>query len=1335
MGNKNDSIIILSMLSLLLILSFIGISAAVNICPVEKKPTEMSITHSQLPRNEPIGVFNNKINVQILLEWVDRATGERGPLPGKNVTVTMMILDKYLKMQSDGSFQLVSSESNFIVQTDTDGKIDLSVIVDPFNPKKVSYSITADYIPATKDSYIGSTANAKYTPTSMPLFSLAACLPLVLILGMLMGAMYVSGRNPLGALDLSRAAFRVPGVERRAVKGTIKPIGGGVGKNILPGVGGDIARVTRAAVGVMVPIAARLATRFAAKTVRQVGGTALKGVLKPKTIWVVGKGAVNTALAVGKFAYSAPGEAGKKAKVVKTTELIRGTENLMRYKPSEKKVALAKPQREELKGLRAGEEYVFKEKKSLKTDVSESWGAFTASMSQIGHGISKGTETSRAEVKKMYNQTIVYTYDRIMQGDLSVLGNLTGGERTQSIAGRTTQSKQMSDVYDRLMKENRWSATEAPSLATAQKKLDRKEISQSTFDSILKESKLREQIKNTGQIRIAKKELDNQREKFEKSIDSVKKEIEYKTAKEDIANIKKESNSAMGLSKTTVNAVLGQIAENFKTYLSKKEVPKNKIDSMLSYAINDKATAKQLIEKFPELAKDEKIAKNLEKLGKIILSLGNTIDASEKLAKLKENTHNINNVYEAARHLTDKDCDINRPYKDTKISPNDAIKFIHASETGNMIGEYKEAEKAVGVVYAAVNLKGDTDKLESILRINLGSNLNDERVKEKLTKQFGADLAKYIDVEGSFAQIGMNVKKISWTEQQGVDSDGKPIMVIVNLPKEDVDKFINGLKKEKFTNYIDKGMGLQDINEKMLDKMGISGKSAEKILDELQNEKSDLKAGMPNSLKIINDNAKNYLGYDFDQLKDGKITDRLEQKLKDLGIEDQKSNMKKFAMEGSSAAFKEIAIARGTPAAEADKLAAETTVYVKMIKENGTLLADFLEGTNFFKNANIMTKGGEDFFEGRMTEGERHEYRKELDMLRSGVTEMTKDGKTVTLETLSDFIKKDKITTKDFEKYIDNLTDFTPSGYLQKPGAGFAAIDKLTSLSIAASQANISIPVTEIIEDPSKAGANAPAVLRDLRSELQKEGVGVDATSAKLKAEIYLADENKLSEAITKIHSGDITSSESQLPGIVAGISYAADSVINKENSNTAASVNPKLKDQIDKSRADNETETVKNYLQQIAETAKQSSIVTVRTVEERPISGDNPLNKDTTTTVKTLKIYDGDVDNTSELFRRTATDDLADWKPTPETESFVHKNNMNDGGHIDFKNEELAKQRLKALVISAIENKAPYGVVSNSEVTFGDVSVKVDKDKLYILKKRTMVDMLPGKSSSEKSA
>ena len=130
---------------------------------------------------------------------------------------------------------------------------------------------------------------------------------------------------------------------------------------------------------------------------------------------------------------------------------------------------------------------------------------------------------------------------------------------------------------------------------------------------------------------------------------------------------------------------------------------------------------------------------------------------------------------------------------------------------------------------------------------------------------------------------------------------------------------------------------------------------------------------------------------------------------------------------------------------------------------------------------------------------------------------------------------------------------------------------------------------------------------------------------------------------------------------------------------------------------------------------------------EEKYVSENNPLEKDSTTKFVQVKVYEENVDQTSKLFQIMVTGKPDEWTPT---ESYEHK--LLDGGYIDFKDEKSAQQRLNALVVSAMKNNAAFEVVSNTEIIFKDVSIKVDKDKLYITTKKILTDKVgkPGSGS-----
>ncbi|MEM2974431.1 MAG: hypothetical protein QW112_02290, partial [Candidatus Micrarchaeia archaeon] len=80
----------------------------------------------------------------------------------------------------------------------------------------MSYNITAVY--EGSSMFYGSVKTAGYKPVSAGTISVMACLPLAIILGVLMAAMYAAGRDPFAFMDISRF-IRLPRVERAPIKG------------------------------------------------------------------------------------------------------------------------------------------------------------------------------------------------------------------------------------------------------------------------------------------------------------------------------------------------------------------------------------------------------------------------------------------------------------------------------------------------------------------------------------------------------------------------------------------------------------------------------------------------------------------------------------------------------------------------------------------------------------------------------------------------------------------------------------------------------------------------------------------------------------------------------------------------------------------------------------------------------------------------------------------------------------------------------------------------------------------------------------------------------------
>ena len=215
----------------MLLLLLPAIILALDICPIEKMPTEISIDHARHPRNIALGVTTNTIEVTTTLESVNRDTGERTALANREIVFEITLTDKFVSQTSSGLFTLSDTPSPFPVKTDADGTVSMIISTDrpmletSMNPKKISYAITASFAPGTREPLLGSAKTVKYTPGSFPLISMEACFPLLLVFALLIGAMFASGQNPFGMLDFSRAAFRAPQMRHRPVKGvTVSPL-------------------------------------------------------------------------------------------------------------------------------------------------------------------------------------------------------------------------------------------------------------------------------------------------------------------------------------------------------------------------------------------------------------------------------------------------------------------------------------------------------------------------------------------------------------------------------------------------------------------------------------------------------------------------------------------------------------------------------------------------------------------------------------------------------------------------------------------------------------------------------------------------------------------------------------------------------------------------------------------------------------------------------------------------------------------------------------------------------------------------------------------------------
>jgi len=201
--------------------------SAVNFCPTDKFPTELSIIHSRHPKNIATGVMENTLELRVTLESVSKGTEERVPLPNQEILLDISIVDKFLQRTGSGSFMLADNSSPFSMVADGNGSVEMVISTDDLypgrnvDPRKISYSIKASFAPLPKSPYLGSVKTEIYTPSEIPLISLAACLPLVVVLGLLMMAMSASGRDPFSMLDISRFAFRGPSLGRVQAKGKI----------------------------------------------------------------------------------------------------------------------------------------------------------------------------------------------------------------------------------------------------------------------------------------------------------------------------------------------------------------------------------------------------------------------------------------------------------------------------------------------------------------------------------------------------------------------------------------------------------------------------------------------------------------------------------------------------------------------------------------------------------------------------------------------------------------------------------------------------------------------------------------------------------------------------------------------------------------------------------------------------------------------------------------------------------------------------------------------------------------------------------------------------------
>jgi Skp family chaperone for outer membrane proteins/ribosomal protein L29 len=189
-------------LILLLLLFFFSYFSSLEICPIEKNPSFIDINHFR-------DRTNNKIQITIYLKGKTES-GEI-PLANQNITLTGSVFtytfSQILKTDLDGV-------ARYNISTCGSDSIIPRKCVDP---STLSYNITAIY-EGTKGFY-GSIKNVGYRPIATSIINPIACLPFLLILGLLMAAMYASGRDPFAYFDFSRFIFRPPRPERVA-KGT-----------------------------------------------------------------------------------------------------------------------------------------------------------------------------------------------------------------------------------------------------------------------------------------------------------------------------------------------------------------------------------------------------------------------------------------------------------------------------------------------------------------------------------------------------------------------------------------------------------------------------------------------------------------------------------------------------------------------------------------------------------------------------------------------------------------------------------------------------------------------------------------------------------------------------------------------------------------------------------------------------------------------------------------------------------------------------------------------------------------------------------------------------------
>ena len=221
-------------------LIFSATSFAVNICPLDKTPTEITIQHSRHPANIPIGIYDNTIDITIKLDAVQRETGERTPLANKELLLELTIGSKFIT-KSGTSFVLSDEQAPFPVNTSENGTIHFTIYTqqpllnDSVSPKKISYAITASYVPKPKEPLLGSAKTERYVPGVFPIISMSACLPLFIVVGLLVAAMFATGKNPFGLFDFTRVAFKAPTIARKQVTTRVK-------SNVLTNVAAGVAK-------------------------------------------------------------------------------------------------------------------------------------------------------------------------------------------------------------------------------------------------------------------------------------------------------------------------------------------------------------------------------------------------------------------------------------------------------------------------------------------------------------------------------------------------------------------------------------------------------------------------------------------------------------------------------------------------------------------------------------------------------------------------------------------------------------------------------------------------------------------------------------------------------------------------------------------------------------------------------------------------------------------------------------------------------------------------------------------------------------------------------------